>query len=51
MTNHEELKIARAKVVKTWEELGLLKGLKGHLPPHIAALYECKPSFIIPKDK
>lgn len=42
-----QLKEARTSVIKKWEDLGFLKGLKGHLRENVAQLYENQASFLI----
>lgn len=40
-TNAEELRQIRENTIAKWSALGFLDGLKGHVDPNIAKLYEC----------
>lgn len=41
------MKEIKSEIKHDWKSLGFLDGLKGHVKPEIAALYECCKSTIL----
>jgi len=41
LANMKNMKKMREETAKKWDSLGFLEGLKGHVKPNIAELYEC----------